>query len=144
MRRGLAARRAGTLAGAIGLAVALAVAGCGLTVKSADLFVLARTGQGTRLTLLVNDAGTIRCNGGKAKPLSDAFLIRARDLADNLAGDASHSLALPVGPGTVFSYRIKLQPGTVSFSDRDTAGHPVLAQAELFAAQVAQQACGLS
>ena len=53
-------------------------------------------------------------------------------------------LSLSAGPGTVFSYRIKLQQGTIVFSDRDTAHHPILAQAELFAAQAAQQACGLN
>ncbi|MGH2868376.1 MAG: hypothetical protein ACRDNK_12525 [Solirubrobacteraceae bacterium] len=125
------------------LAAALAISACGLNVRSADLFVLTRTGQGSKLTLLVNDGGTIRCDGGKSRRLSDAFLIRARDLSVNLADDASKSLSLPAGPGTVFSYRIKLQQGTVRFSDRNTAHHPILAQAELFAAQAAQQACGL-
>ena len=51
---------------------------------------------------------------------------------------------LPAGPGTVFSYRIRMQQGTVRFSDRDTTRHPELAQAELFAAQTAQSVCGLS
>jgi hypothetical protein len=139
-------RRAWTTlrAGAATFAVVFAVVGCGLNVQSADLFALTRTGQGTTLTLLVNDGGTIRCDGAKAKPLNDALLIQARDLADNLAGDAGKNLALPAGPGTVFTYRIKLQQGTVTFSDRDTAHHPILAQTELFTAQVAQQACGLN
>ena len=35
-------------------------------MQSPDLFLLTRTGQGATLTLLVNDGGTIRCNGGKA------------------------------------------------------------------------------
>ena len=51
---------AGLLAGAL--------AGCGLNVASPDLFVLTRTGQGGKLTLLVNDGGTVRCNGGKVSP----------------------------------------------------------------------------
>src|SRR5207248_542559 len=46
--------------------------------------------------------------------------------------------------GTVFSYRISLQQGTIRFSDRDAKGHRELARAELFAVQAAQQACGLS
>ena len=37
-----------------------------------------------------------------------------------------------------------MQQGTIAFSDRDTPGHKELAQAELFAAQAAQQVCGLS
>jgi TATA-box binding protein (TBP) (component of TFIID and TFIIIB) len=120
------------------------LAGCGLNVQSADLFLLTRTGQGSKLTLLVNDSGTIRCNGAKAKMISDALLIQARDLSDNLGTDASHNLYLKAVPGTVFSYRISLQQGVIRFSDRDTEHHPELSRAELFAAQAAQQACGLS
>jgi hypothetical protein len=135
----------GRAAGAVGLAAAVVVlAGCGLNVQSADLFLLTRTGQGSKLTLLVNDSGTIRCNGAKAKMISNTLLIEARDLSDNLGTDAGHNLVLAPRPGTVFSYRISLQQGTIRFSDRDTQGHQELARAELFAAQAAQQACGLS
>jgi hypothetical protein len=76
--------------------------------------------------------------------ISSAVLIQARDLSDNLASDATKKLSLPVTPGTVFSYRIRMEQGTITFSDRDTQGHKVLAQAELFAAEAAQQVCGLS
>jgi hypothetical protein len=76
--------------------------------------------------------------------LSDARLIAARDLRDSLSQDATNNLTLPVRPGTVFSYRIRMQAGTIVFSDRDTANHQELAQTELFAAQAAQRACGLS
>ena len=127
--------------------VALALAalgGCGLDVQSPDLFLLTRTGQGPKLTMEVSDGGTIRCNGSKPKAMSDAMLIQARDLSDNLARDAGANLSLPPRPGTIFDFRIKLQQGTITFSDRDTSGHKVLAQAELFAVQAAQQVCGLS
>jgi len=143
--RGRAVRRSGRLALAVGAAVfAIVVAGCGLDVQEPDLFVLTRTGQGTKLSLLVNSSGTIRCNGGKTRMISSALLIQARDLADNLANDAKAGLDLPPRPDTVFSYRIRMQQGTFRFSDRDTLHHPELAQAELFAAQVAQSPCGLS
>jgi hypothetical protein len=124
-------------------ALAVALAGC-FDVKSADLFLLTRTGQGKTLTMLVNDGGTIRCNGGKAKPLSNTSLITARDLADNLAPDAQKHLTIPRAPGSIYYYRIRLQQGTIAFPDRASAGHKVLAQAELFAAQAGQQECGLS
>jgi len=132
------------LAVALSGALAGPLAGCGLNVQSADLFLLTRTGSGPKLTLLVNDSGTIRCNGAKPRPLSDSLLIQARDLSDNLAQDATSRLSLPRSPGTVFSYRLSLQQGTIAFSDRDTKGHQELAQTELFAVQAAQQACGLS
>jgi hypothetical protein len=123
--------------------VALLTAGC-FDVRSADLFLLTRTGQGSTLTLLVNDGGTIRCNGGKAKRVSNTTLIAARDLADNLAGDGQDNLTIPRAPGSVYYYRIRLEQGTVAFPDRAAATRKVLAQAELFAAQAAQRDCGLS
>jgi hypothetical protein len=136
MRRALAVSAAAA-------AVAMLTAGC-FDVRSADLFLLTRTGQGSRLTLLVNDGGTIRCNGGKAKAVSNTTLIAARDLADNLAGDAQDKLTIPRTPGTVYYYRIRLEQGTVAFPDRASATRKLLAQAELFAAQAAQRDCGLS
>jgi hypothetical protein len=136
MRRALAVSAAAA-------AVALLTAGC-FDVRSADLFLLTRTGQGSTLTLLVNDGGTIRCNGGKAKAVSNTTLIAARDLADNLAGDAQDNLTIPRAPGSVYYYRIRLEQGTVAFPDRASATRKVLAQAELFAAQAAQRDCGLS
>jgi hypothetical protein len=122
-----------------------AIAGCGLNVQSPDLFMLSRTGQGKALTLLVNDSGTIRCDGGKTKPLSDPMLLAARDLADDLNKDAQSKLHVPpAGPDSVFRYRITLQDGTVAFSDTAARLHFELARAELFAAQAAQGPCGLS
>jgi hypothetical protein len=121
-----------------------ALAGCGLNVQSPDLFLLTRTGPGGKLTLEVSDGGAIRCNGGHARTISSARLITARDLADNLSSDAGHNLDLPTAPGSIYTFRILLQQGTIRFSDRDTSGRPNLAQAALFATEAAQQVCGLS
>jgi hypothetical protein len=133
------------LAPAIALAAAALTAGCGLNVASPDLFVLTRTGQGKPLTLLVNDSGTIRCDGGKAKSLPDPMLLAARDLATDLDNDAKNKLKLPPpSRSSVFSYKITLQDGTVTFSDTAARTHPELARAELFALQAAQRPCGLS
>jgi hypothetical protein len=130
---------------AMAFAVAAALAGCGLNVQSPDLFTLTRTGQGQPLTMLVNDSGTIRCNGGKTKSLPDPLLLDARDLADDLNKDAQNKLQVPPpGADSVFSYKITLQDGTVSFSDTAARAHPELARAELFAAQAAQGPCGLT
>ena len=140
--RPAAARGCARLIAAVSISAMLI--GCGLDVQSPDLFVLTRTGEGPRLSLLVNDAGTIRCNGAKAKPISDPLLISARDLSDDLAQDAGAKLTIARRPGTVFYYRIRLQQGTVSFPDRAAAGRKPLREAEQFALQAAQQACGLS
>jgi hypothetical protein len=125
--------------------VAVVLTGCGLSVRAPDLFLLTRTGQGAKLTLLVNDGGTIRCDGGKARPLADPLLLRARDLADSLDGDAKAKLRIARRAGSVYHYTMELQNGTISFPDNANAGgqFPHLAQAELFSVQAAQQACGL-
>jgi hypothetical protein len=136
------ARRAARLAAAV--AIAIWLAGCGFDVQSPDLFLLTRTGQGPKLTMLVNYGGTISCNGAKAKPIPDPLLIQARDLSDDLSKDAGNKLTIPEEPGTVFYYRFRLQQGTVSFPDRAAAGRKELEEAELFAVQAAQQVCGLS
>ncbi len=124
---------------------AVGLAGCGLNVQSPDLFLMTRTGQTGRVTLLVNDGGTIRCDGGKARRLPDPLLLKARDLASALGGDAKQKLKIPSPPNSVYRYTIRLQDGRISFPDTATAGgrFPNLAQAELFAVQAAQQACGL-
>lgn len=126
------------------LACAAGGAGCGLDVQLPDLFLLTRTGPGQTLRLLVNEGGQIRCNGGRQKMLSSGMLIQARDLADSLSGDATHRLTIPRAPNSVYYFRIKLQPGTVSFPDTAAAGRKALAQAELFATQAAQRVCGLA
>jgi hypothetical protein len=139
------APRGAALAALAVLAVlaATVLAGC-FDVQSPDLFLLTRTGQGSKLMLLINDGGTIRCNGAKAKAISNTSLIAARDLADNLAGDAQNKLTIPDVAGSVYYFRIRLEQGTVSFPDRAASRRPTLAQAELFATQAAQRDCGLS
>jgi hypothetical protein len=135
-------RRIGlVLFAAVGVSVALG--GCGLNVQSADLFLLKRSGQGQTLTLLVNDGGTIRCNGAKPKPLSDQMLLQARALATSLDKDAKAKLQIATAaPGSVNFYTVKLQEGKITFPDTAAASHPELAQAELFAVQAAQSFCG--
>ena len=116
-------------------------AGCGLNVQSPDLFVLTRAGAGQKLTVLVNDSGTVRCNGGASKPLPDPLLLQARDLASKLDTDAKSNLRIAPGPNTVNRYTVKLQDGSISFPDTAGAAHRELAQTELFATQVADGPC---
>ena len=103
-------------------ALAALLTGCGFDVQSADLFLLTRTGAGGKLTLLVNDGGTIRCNGSRARRLPDPLLLQARDLANGLGGDAQEKLRIPSPPNSLYRYTIRLQQGTVSFPDTATAG----------------------
>ncbi|MGN6170705.1 MAG: hypothetical protein ACTHQQ_21440, partial [Solirubrobacteraceae bacterium] len=64
----------------LALLLCAATTGCGLEIQQPDLFLLTRTGDGAKLTLLVNSGGTVRCNGSSAKAVPDKLLIRARDL----------------------------------------------------------------
>jgi hypothetical protein len=124
--------------------VALLLTGCGLNIQSPDLFLLTRTGQGKPLNLLINDSGTISCDGAKAKSLADPLLIRARALAQDLDADAKAKLSIPRSHNTVAMYRIKLENGAITFPDTAARQRKELAEAELFAVQAAQQACGLA
>jgi len=137
VRRGLAA---GCAAAAL---AALSLAACGLSVQSPDLFLLTRTGAGLRLTLLVNDSGTIRCDGGPARALPDPMLLQARDLAGTLDKDAKAGLHIAARPDSVYRYSVRLQDGTITFPDTAAAAHKELAQAELFALQAARTPCKL-
>ena len=120
----------------------LALAGCGFNVAPSDLFVLHRSGQGRELTLLVSDGGTIRCDNGPPRPISDALLLQARDLADDLDKDVKAGLR-PASPSTrsVYTYSIKLQDGTIAFADTDAAAHAELGRAQLFTAQATEGPC---
>jgi hypothetical protein len=121
---------------------AVALAACG-GVQAADLFVVTRTdpATGDRLTLLVNEEGVVRCNGGPPLRLSDPALVQARAIQEDLHDPASSNLRLPARPGSVFSYTVRDESGTVHFSD-NSAGQPhVLASLALWVLQVAQQVC---
>jgi hypothetical protein len=124
---------------------ALLLAGCGLSVQSPDLFQVTRSGQGQKLTLLVNDGGTIACDGGKPKTLPDRLLLQARDLSSNLNDDAKAKLSYPgAAPRSVFSYTVKVQNGTFTFPDTAAGARKELSQLELFVVQAAADPCGIS
>jgi hypothetical protein len=122
--------------------VALLLVGCGLNVEAPDLFVLTRSGAGGTLTMLPNDSGSIRCNGGKAKPLSDPLLIDARQIATDLDADAKAKLHIPPSKNSVTFYTVKLQDGTISFPDTAASKRRELSETVLWALQAGQQECG--
>jgi hypothetical protein len=127
------------------LGAAAAVAGCGAGVKAADLFVVTRTGATpqARLTLLVNEEGNVHCNGGPTLKLSDQQLVQARALQEELHDSASRNLTLAPRPGSVLSYVVRDESGTVRFGDNSAAQPAVLRQLALFVLHVAQQVCHL-
>lgn len=139
----MSARRRGALAAAA-VAAALALGGCGAAYP--DVFVLHRSGSlpGARLTLLVNDGGTVRCNGGAERQLPARRLLDAREIARDLAEEAHEDLTLPRPPGSLLRFRIRTQDGTVRFSDADAARRPELGSVVAFARAVAQDVCDLA
>jgi hypothetical protein len=109
--------RAARLIAGIAAASLAAAAGCGQ--PGADLFVVSRTGAGAgaAVTLRVSDDGFVRCNGGRRLRITDPQLLLAREIERELDGDAKQRRSLPPGPQSVFSYRVRLESGVVSFSD---------------------------
>lgn len=117
--------------------------GCG-GVRPPDLFLVERSGPDGRLTLLIDEQGGLHCDGGRELKLSDPQLIQARALQEELGTPASEHLTLPPRPGSVFSYRVRDEAGSVAFADNSSAQPKVLRNLALFVLQVAQQDCHLS
>jgi hypothetical protein len=131
--------------GAIGaILCVLLAAGCG-GVEAPDLFIVQRTGSvpGAGLTLLVNEEGGVHCNGGKVLKLSDPALVQARAIQEDLKGPASAHTSLPAQAGSVLSYHLRDENGSVSFADNSTGQPAVFRNLALFVLQTAQQVCHL-
>ena len=127
-----------------GLAAALLLGGCG-GIRAPDLFLVQRTGSvpGASLTLLVNEEGGVRCNGGRTLKLDDAQLVEARSIQEDLRDPASKHISLPPGPRPVFSYRVREESGSVSFSDDSPRQPRVFRRLALFVLRTAQRVCRL-
>jgi len=127
---------------ALGL-VALIAAGCGS--PSADLFLVNRSGsdRNANLTLLVSDDGTVTCNGKKHEIPNDK-LLDARKLTRALSPQAQLHLVLPPRPGAVLSYKVRMEAGTVTFSDTSRPLPTEFAELELFTKSIAEHVCGIS
>jgi hypothetical protein len=133
---------------AAGTALALVLVllgGCG-GAQPADVFIVSRTGTTPHagLTLLVDEEGTVHCNGTAApRKLSDDELVRARGIQEDLQSLASRHATLTPKPGSVMSYGVRDENGSVHFAD-NSAGQPkVLHELALFVLQTAQRVCGL-
>jgi hypothetical protein len=126
------------------LASVLPVLGCG-GIKPPDLFIVKRSGAGphAQLSMLVNEEGGIRCNGGRELKLSDPQIVQARAIQEELHDPASKHLDLPARPGSVLAYSVRDQDGTVTFADNSGAQPKVLRSLVLFVLEAAQQVCRL-
>jgi hypothetical protein len=125
------------------VALLLAVfAGCGSAPP--DLFAVERDGQGpgAKLVMVVGDGGTVTCNG-KQHPLDAERLLRARALERELSTQAELGLELPPGEGTVLTYRVLMEAGTVRFADSSPRLPRTFSQVQAFTKDVAQRVCDL-
>ena len=137
--RGAAAVVTALLAGAL-------AAGCGSEgIESPDLFAVARSGSlpGARLGMVVNDGGTVRCNGGRPRMLPSAELLDARELQRELAPPSRRELRLAPGPGSLLRYRVRSGNGAVAFSDTSRRQPEVFFHVAAFTRKVAVAVCGL-
>jgi hypothetical protein len=125
-------------------AFACLLAGCG-GIKSPDLFLVTRTGNGShaKLTMLVNEEGGIRCNGSKELKLPDLQIVKARQIQEELQEPSSDHLILAPRPGSVLEYHVRDEHGEVRFADNSVGQPKVLRELELFVVQSAQQICRL-
>ena len=120
----------------------VALTGCG--TASPDLFEVRRSGEdrAANLTLVVNDGGSVTCNG-EEHALDADRLLTARELARELAEQAELGVELPPGPGAVLRYRVRMEAGTVSFSDTSPGNPPVFLRLAGFTKDVAERVCGI-
>ncbi len=126
------------------LAAAPALAGCGGT-RAPDLFYLTRTGSvpGANLRLQVIDDGLVRCNGGSRRRMPDKLLLQARQIQRELEQAALDDRRLPPGRRSILHYRLRMESGTVTFSDSSPGQTREMFLAQQLSREIAQRVCGL-
>jgi hypothetical protein len=129
------------------LAAAIALAGCGGGVTAPDLFIVYRSGDAPqdRLTLLVNEEGGVSCNGRmRPQKLEDQQILKAREIQEELEKPSAAHLSLAPKPGSVLSYYVRDEKGSVRFADNSAKQPQVLRKLVLFVLQTSQQICHLT
>jgi hypothetical protein len=124
------------------LALAVAAAGCG--TPPPDLFEVKRTGEdrNANVDVVVNDGGSVTCNG-KEHRLDADLLLRARQVLRDLEPQAELHLELPPGPGSQLRYTARMEAGTVSFADTSRDNPKSFLALAAFTKDVTEDVCGL-
>jgi hypothetical protein len=124
------------------LGIAAVVVACG--AEPPDLFEIRRSGpdRPANVTMVVSDGGTVTCNGERHSLDADR-LLRARELARDLSDQAELGLELPPGPRAVLSYRVRMEAGTVAFSDTSRGNPRSFLELMAFTKDVAEDVCGI-
>ena len=123
------------------VALGLGLGGCGS--PSADLFEVVRSGsdRNANLRLLVSDDGSVRCNRREPVELGAQRLLDARELERDLETQAALGLEHPRGRGSILSYRVRLEAGTIAFSDRSRGLPASFNRLAAFTTDVAERVC---
>ena len=123
-------------------ALLVALAGCG--TASPDLFEVKRSGadRNANVTMVVNDGGHVTCNGSEHALDADR-LLRARELSRQLAEQAELGVELPPGEGANLSYKVRMEAGTVSFSDTSRGNPQAFLQLAAFTKDVTERVCDI-
>jgi len=124
------------------LALALAAAGCG--TPPPDLFEVKRTGEdrNANVDVVVNDGGSVSCNG-KEHRLDADLLLRARQVLRDLEPQAELHLELPPGPRSQLRYTARMEAGTVTFADTSRGNPKSFLALAAFTKAVTEDVCGL-
>jgi hypothetical protein len=123
--------------------IAVAIAGCGS--PSADLFAVQRSGSipGARLSMVISDGGSVRCNAAKPVELTNAQLLDARELGRDLKDPAERHVELAARRGSILRYSVTTPDGTLRFADNSPGARGALARLTLFVREVAKRQCRL-
>ena len=121
---------------------AATLGGCG--TASPDLFEVRRSGpdRPANVTMVVSDGGSVTCDG-EQHGLDAERLLRARELSRTLAEPAELGIELPPGPGADLSYRVRLETGTVAFSDTSKDPPQAFYALAAFTKDVTERVCGI-
>jgi hypothetical protein len=123
-------------------ALTAVLAGCGS--RPPDLMVIQRSGadRNANVELLVNDGGSVTCNG-KEHALDADRLLTARRLVTDLSPQAELAIELPRAPGSQLSYRVTMEAGTIAFSDRSEGIPSTFQRLAAFTTDVTERVCGI-
>lgn len=126
----------------LALVLGVLLAGCGS--PPADLFSVERSGAdpNANVEVVVSDGGSVTCDG-EEHALDADRLLTARQLVRDLERQAALGIELPRGPGTNLSYRVSMEAGSVSFSDRSPGVPRTFQRVAAFTTDVTERVCGI-
>ena len=122
---------------------ALVAGGCGS--PSPDLFQVERKGRdrNANVRLVVSDGGTVKCNDAPPVALDGKRLLRARELARQVAAQAALAIQLEAAKDSTLRYSVRTEDGTVAFSDTSRGRPKSFDQVVAFTADVTENVCKL-